>query len=105
MWDKQLDHIATHRQPESGEWDSDAVAFAEIADNLVRSLLDTGLQLNKIGIEFDREPAASAQADRTRDAISDIIDDLDRIIRDAGRAVIAVTSTLPRTESGISRYR
>ncbi|WP_433601337.1 hypothetical protein ACQPXH_06105 [Nocardia sp. CA-135953] len=103
MWDKKFDHITTNRQFESDEWDSGTVAFAEIADNLVRSLLDTGLQLNKIGIEFDREPAASAQADRTRDAISDIIDDLDHIIRDAGRAVIAVTSTLPRT--GISRYR
>ncbi|MFI7667965.1 hypothetical protein [Nocardia sp. NPDC049526] len=103
MWDKRFDHITTHRQPLGGEWDSNTVAFAEIADNLVRSLLDTGLQLNKIGIEFDREPAASAQADRTRETISDIIDDLDRIIRDAGRAVIAVTSTLPRT--GASRYR
>ncbi|WP_433628593.1 hypothetical protein [Nocardia sp. CA-120079] len=103
MRDKQFDHITTHRQFESDEWGSGTVAFAEIADNLVRSLLDTGLQLNKIGIEFDREPAASAQADRTRDAISDIIDDLDRIIRDAGRAVIAVTSTLPRTD--VSRYR
>ncbi|MFE9325171.1 hypothetical protein ACIHDR_27675 [Nocardia sp. NPDC052278] len=103
MWDKQFDRITPHRQPESDELDSGTVAFAEIADNLVRSLLDTGLQLNKIGIEFDRDPPASAQADRTRDAISDIIDDLDRIIRDAGRAVIAVTSTLPRT--GVSRYR
>src|SRR6478672_7507786 len=100
MWDKRFDHITTHRQSEGGELDSSTVAFAEIADNLVRNLLDTGLQLNKIGIEFDRESAASAQADRTRDAISDIIDDLDRIIRDAGLAVIAVTSALPRAEPG-----
>ncbi|MEV4234725.1 hypothetical protein AB0J47_06045 [Nocardia sp. NPDC049737] len=104
MWDKRFDHT-THRQSEGGELDSSTVAFAEIADNLVRNLLDTGLQLNKIGIEFDRESAASAQADRTRDAISDIIDDLDRIIRDAGLAVIAVTSALPRAEPGASRHK
>ncbi|WP_062986492.1 hypothetical protein [Nocardia anaemiae] len=105
MWDNRFDHSATRRQIDSSEWDTSTVAFAEIADNLVRNLLDTGLQLNKIGIEFDREPAASARADRTRDAISDIIDDLDRIIRDAGLAVIAVTSTLPRVEPGTSRHR
>jgi hypothetical protein len=104
MWDKRFGHT-THRQPDTGELDSRTVAFAEIADNLVRNLLDTGLQLNKIGIEFDREPVASGQADRTRDAISDIIDDLDRIIRDAGLAVMAVTSALPRTEPGASRRR
>ncbi|WP_433758895.1 hypothetical protein [Nocardia sp. CA-135398] len=104
MWDKKFGHT-THRQPDAGELDSSTVAFTEIADNLVRNLLDTGLQLNKIGIEFDREPATSAQADRTRDVISDIIDDLDRIIRDAGLAVMAVTSGLPRTEPGMSRQR
>ncbi|MFI6367164.1 hypothetical protein ACIBG0_30930 [Nocardia sp. NPDC050630] len=104
MWDKRFGHTM-HRQPDTGELDSSTVAFAEIADNLVRNLLDTGLQLNKIGIEFDREPVASGQADRTRDAISDIIDDLDRIIRDAGLAVMAVTSALPRTEPGASRRR
>lgn len=105
MWDKQFDHNIAHRPSECDEGDSGTAAFAEIVDNLVRNLLDTGLRLNKIGIEFDREPGASAPANRTSAAISEIIDDLDRIIRDAGLAVIAATSTLPRAGPGARRRR
>ncbi|KZM70819.1 hypothetical protein [Nocardia terpenica] len=69
-----------------------AAAFAYSSDRLVRHLFDVGLQLHTLRLVFDQTDATPNQVRSASDAVGLALDDLDMLIRDAGLAMLALST-------------
>jgi hypothetical protein len=65
-----------------------ATAFTDSSDRLVRRLFDVGLRLHKLRVVFDRRDPRSEELQTTSDAIAEMLDDLDGLIRETGLAML-----------------
>ncbi|WP_433679654.1 hypothetical protein [Nocardia sp. CA-119907] len=72
----------------TNELSAGATAFADSSDRLVRRLFDVGLRLHKLRVVFDRRDPSSAELQTTSDAIAEMLDDLDSLIRETGLAML-----------------
>ncbi|WP_433193607.1 hypothetical protein ACQP1G_33150 [Nocardia sp. CA-107356] len=70
------------------ELSENATTFADSSDRLVRRLFDVGLRLHKLRVVFDRRDTSSEELRTTSDAIAEMLDDLDGLIRETGLAML-----------------
>ena len=70
------------------ELSGSATVFADSSDRLVRRLFDVGLRLHKHRTVFDRRDLSPADLRTTSAAIAEILDDLDRLIRETGLTML-----------------
>ncbi|WP_024803277.1 hypothetical protein [Nocardia sp. BMG51109] len=86
------DHGAPTRVPFDAEHAPPAapVTIPESHDRLVRHLFDIGLRLHTVRAVFDQEFSSPDDVRAAREAVSDVLGDLDTIIRDAGVAMLEV---------------
>lgn len=68
-----------------------ATAFADSSDRLVRRLFDVGLRLHKLRMVFDRRDPSATDVRTTSDAIAEMLDDLDGLIRQTGLTMLELT--------------
>ncbi|WP_156959637.1 hypothetical protein [Nocardia sp. BMG51109] len=64
----------------------------------MRQLFDIGLRLDTVAATFDSDEPPAARLDKTQAALTEILDGLDRMIRDTGLAMLSVTAALPEVE-------
>ncbi|WP_330253640.1 hypothetical protein OG874_03265 [Nocardia sp. NBC_00565] len=69
-------------------WSENATAFADSSDRLVRRLFDVGLRLHKLRMVFDRRDPSDTELRATSDAIGEMLDDLDGLIRETGLTML-----------------
>ncbi|MEU0505110.1 hypothetical protein [Nocardia sp. NPDC005998] len=72
----------------TNELSAGATAFTDSSDRLVRRLFDVGLRLHKLRVVFDRRDPSSEELQTTRDAIAEMLDDLDSLIRETGLTML-----------------
>jgi len=70
------------------ELSASATTFADSSDRLVRRLFDVGLRLHKLRVVFDRRDPSSEELRTTSDAVAEMLDDLDGLIRETGLAML-----------------
>ncbi|WP_282780879.1 MULTISPECIES: hypothetical protein [unclassified Nocardia] len=70
-------------------------------DRLVRHLFDAGLRLHTLRTLLERDDATDSLAGRS--AVDEVLDDLDRVIRDAGLTMLAVIGDHDPTGLGNGR--
>ncbi|WP_216896339.1 hypothetical protein [Nocardia alni] len=71
------------------------VEFSELSDRLVRHLFDVGLQLHSLRAVFDRNDSSPREIRAASDGVTDLIDDLDLLIRDAGLTMLLLERDRP----------
>ncbi|MET9487856.1 hypothetical protein [Nocardia sp. NPDC006630] len=64
--------------------------FARSSERLVRQLFDVGIELHELRDIFDRRDSTEAQVLAASVAVSDVIEDLDELIHDTSRAMLAL---------------
>ncbi|WP_194835007.1 hypothetical protein [Nocardia sp. XZ_19_369] len=95
----------TTPRPPPARAEQDTRELIELGDRLVRSLFDTGLRLDTIRMEFDRDGLTTAAADLHRAAIVDLLAELDSMIRTTGLAMLSLTAAAPMGELRSRRRR
>ncbi|WP_327144349.1 hypothetical protein [Nocardia sp. NBC_01327] len=63
--------------------------FADAGDRLVRHLFDVGLQLHALRTVFEKCGDGAIDRRAARDAVTDMLDGLDLLIRDSNLAILA----------------
>ncbi|WP_330182768.1 hypothetical protein OHB26_03355 [Nocardia sp. NBC_01503] len=78
--------------------------FAESSERLVRQLFDVGVELHELRGVFNRRESSPAQVRAAGAAVSEAIVELDLLIHDASRVMLAVAGDrFARTELHIRR--
>ncbi|WP_198036848.1 hypothetical protein [Nocardia sp. BMG51109] len=83
----------------------DLAVLAETSDPLVHHLFDIGLRLHHIRRTVDRPDLPAQQIRAARDAITDVVCDLDTLIGDAARTMLTVTARIGPLPDGRPGFR
>ncbi|WP_225731350.1 MULTISPECIES: hypothetical protein [unclassified Nocardia] len=76
----------------------DTAAFAALGDDLVREIFGIGLRLQEVRAIFDGEQVGVEELRAARSAMVELLDCLDRMIRETGVSMLALTSARPPME-------
>ncbi len=68
----------------------DQAEFTTLSDRLVRHLFDVGLQLHTLRAVFEQHDSSEPDLRAASAAVTDLLDDLDMLIRDTGLAVLTL---------------
>ncbi|MFI9503483.1 hypothetical protein [Nocardia sp. NPDC052566] len=91
--DAAAPRAATAPEPLTNGYDPRSALYADSADRLVRQLFDVGLRLHGLREVFEDDDALSERNRRAGDAVADILEDLDKIIRNTGLTMLAAVSS------------